>query len=251
MKNQQLISMIFILVLVLAACGPSSGELEATTTAIAANVFSTQTAEAPTATITPTITPTSTSKPTQTTTPTPSRTPTITVEPTADYSWAKLTLDDLPPGFTEIPADDFIAAMGELGDESLDFEDGFMFLDLERVHILMGFTVLIDSSRDQVGFDLLVSQPDIMAQLFISGLEEEEGDEILSQDAIADTEGLGDAANYFVIVVDLDGTPMLMDVLIFRQGSVGLILMLIHEDSDVPVVDVVELGSLVASRGQS
>ncbi len=197
----------------------------------------------------PDVTPTPTLTPTPTNTPTPSRTPTLTLEPPPDNSWARLTLDDLPPGFTEIPSDDFLAAMGEVGEESLVFEDAYIFLDIERFHILMGFTVLITSQGEQAGFDLILRQPDIMAELFVIGLEEEGEDEILSQEAIADTEGLGDAANHFRIVADMDGTPMLMDVLIFRQGSAGVILILMYEDGDVSAVDVVELGSLIESRG--
>jgi hypothetical protein len=66
-----------------AACGPSQGELDATTTVVAQNIYSTQTAQAPTATNTPTDTPIPTLTATVTATPTlsptvpPSATPTV------------------------------------------------------------------------------------------------------------------------------------------------------------------------------
>ncbi len=59
---------------VIAACGPSQAELDARKTEVAASIFATQTAAAPT----PTMTPTPTSEPTHT----PTLTPTITPTPT-------------------------------------------------------------------------------------------------------------------------------------------------------------------------
>ena len=71
------IVLVFALLFVLSACGPSEGEMQATGTQVADEIFGTQTALAPTATSTntPSITPT----PTETLTPT--ITPTITNTP--------------------------------------------------------------------------------------------------------------------------------------------------------------------------
>jgi hypothetical protein len=81
-KQQGLV--VLLLGLVVAACGPSQAELDANATEIAAQVFATQTAVAPTPTHTPTVTPTATDTPTATLTPTatPTDTPTDTPTPT-------------------------------------------------------------------------------------------------------------------------------------------------------------------------
>ena len=62
------------------SCGPSEEELDATATQFTANIFATQTADAPT--ITPTPSPTAT----PTSTPSPTLTPTITLTPTPDLN---------------------------------------------------------------------------------------------------------------------------------------------------------------------
>jgi hypothetical protein len=82
MKPPQLLVLITIVLLpiLLPACGPSQAELDATATLVAANTFTTQTAEAPTATPTFTPTPTATATPTHTATAMPTATP---VPPTA------------------------------------------------------------------------------------------------------------------------------------------------------------------------
>lgn len=73
------ISLLLVACVILIACGPSQAEQDAQATQIAANDFATQTAEAPTATLTPTsVPPTATPTPTATLTATPTATPTPT-----------------------------------------------------------------------------------------------------------------------------------------------------------------------------
>ena len=77
-----LIVLLALASLLLVACGPSEAERNAIATSVAAAIYATQTAEAPTSTPTPTRTPTPTHTPTPTTTPTPTRTNTPTPTPT-------------------------------------------------------------------------------------------------------------------------------------------------------------------------
>jgi hypothetical protein len=77
-----LFTLLIIMTLMLASCGPSQDEIEATATQQAANDHATQTANAPTATLTSTLTPTPTETPTPTPTFTPSPSPTRTLTPT-------------------------------------------------------------------------------------------------------------------------------------------------------------------------
>lgn len=80
MKKKEISVLIFLLAsVILVACGPSQAELDAQATKVAADIFATQTAEAPTPT--PTFTPTFTPTPTPTSTPTSIPTPTATPPP--------------------------------------------------------------------------------------------------------------------------------------------------------------------------
>ncbi len=81
-KISKLCSIVLLVNLVLAACGPSQAELDATETKVAADTFATQTANAPTATATLTASPEPTS--TFTITPEPSSTPTSAPPPVED-----------------------------------------------------------------------------------------------------------------------------------------------------------------------
>lgn len=82
------------------ACSFSRGDAVATVTQIAAEIFGTQTATAPTSTPTFTPSPTATVTPTPTTTPTPTQTPTATSSPTATKNPNIIFFDDFS-GTTE------------------------------------------------------------------------------------------------------------------------------------------------------
>lgn len=100
-RKKTLISIIggLVLFMVLSACGSSQEELDATTTQVAADQFSTQTAEAPTATQTPT----NTATPTITNTPKPTNTPSATPTPlpTATPTFTLMTIDSIPMALYE------------------------------------------------------------------------------------------------------------------------------------------------------
>lgn len=126
------------ILILLSACGPSQAELDATSTGIAHDNFSTQTAQAPTATNTPTDTPiptataTATAKPTLTPTTPPTATPTVEpgafITSTLENGWINYESQTdgftiaLPPEWIPInlnpdTLDDALAVSGELNPE--------------------------------------------------------------------------------------------------------------------------------------
>jgi S1-C subfamily serine protease len=112
MRKKAFLIVCVVLAMLLAACGPPQEELDAQATEIAANVFATQTAEAPTHTPTATVTstPTTTATPTPTVTatftPTPTSTPTPTHTPTPGPLTVEQIFERVSPSmaFIETPA---------------------------------------------------------------------------------------------------------------------------------------------------
>jgi len=100
-KQRSCVLVILLLGVVLSACGPSQSERDAQATQIVANIFATQTAEAPTPT--PTFTVTSTPMPTPTNTPTPTDTPTATPTPTLTPTPTYTPTDTPTPTNTPTP----------------------------------------------------------------------------------------------------------------------------------------------------
>ncbi len=239
----------------LVACGPSEEELNATATQNAANIFATLTAEAPTPTHTPTITPTPTPSPTNTPTPTatatatprPSATPTITPTPTPDLSSMMLTLDDLPPGFEEVPGEmmEFFAGGGITGvfDSSAAFmlQDPFHFL-LQVTNEMSGFEANI--------FDTQASDPEVLATASLTGMgiPSLEDENVLAYAPIEELEEVGDLASGARIDVLVQDAPFTIYLVALRRGDFGVVLMLMTYVDTEPEVQVTDLAGILDQR---
>jgi len=93
------VSVLLLIGIILSACGPSQANLDVRATQVAASIFATQTAQAPT--VTPTFTPSPT--PTATATATPTSTPTNTPTPTPTPTQALPTATASPTPKPTLP----------------------------------------------------------------------------------------------------------------------------------------------------
>lgn len=153
-------------------------------------------------------------------------------------------MQDLPPGFVEMPPAELGLAAEDLSQEGFVVDDLFVFLDSEHFELILGFTVLIPGRLEQVAFDLILQQPDFIVESFIGGM----GTEMLEQEALPGLDDIGDASTGLTVVAEAEGIPMRIDGVLFRRGSVGVFLFVLYLDGDVPVVSVDELARKLDSR---
>lgn len=238
-------SMIFLITIslatgVLSACGPSQAELEATSTHVAKDISSTQTAEAPTATPTKTPSPTATSTPTATATPTltptPINTPTMTPTPVPAWWDAVLVLEDLPEGFTPM-AEDEISAMEQ---NSLQGAIGFGFIDELMTQVIMGVYEPLPSRAEQITFDKIL--PDTAEMLANSTGATD------TPVAITGMDDIGDARSALTFLIAGGGFDMRVDLTLFRRGDVAVTLYTFYPDGDEPALSAGELAGLLDQR---
>ena len=222
-KKPSLILTLLLMAVLVSACGPSQAELDAQATKVAAAIFATQTAEAPTATPTPTPTPSPTSTPTDTPAPSPT--------PLPDLSGAVLMLDDLPPGFAAMPLEQLGLTPKDLSGEGFEAESVFAFLEPSTFQLIMGFTLLVPDTIQQAGFDLALRNPEFLLNQFIGGMG---ATDVVEQQALPDLDDIGDASTGLAVVADLEGISMRIDMVVFRTGPVGAMVMLMYPDGIDP-----------------
>ena len=232
---------------IIGACKPSQAELEAQDTKIAVDIFSTQTAQAPTATTTlipsPTNTPTIT--PTITTSVPPTNTPTINPTPLLNIPGVVLTLEDLPPGFEEILPEEFGFTAEDLSSEGLTVESVFTFMQVEPLGLIMGFTTQITSPVDQLGFDIALTQPEFLMEALIGGMEPLD---IHDQRELPGLAVYGDASAGLTLATDIGGIVMRMDLAVLRRDVVGAFLFSMYIDGDIPAITIDEIASKMDER---
>jgi hypothetical protein len=226
---------------IVTACGPSQAELDAQATEIAADIFGTQTAAAPT----PTFTPTSTPRPTSTPVPTP------TPRPLSD---AALTIDDLPAGFLEADPADFGLDTGSLAYfVSLDpaaesrIEGGFAYsLETEEAfEIVAGATALFPTRLAEAQFAANIP---LMLEGFLFGVALVGGStDTMEVDELPEIV-VGDESGGVTTVVDLGGLPLRFDVALFRRDRLAAVIFTVYIDGDVPAISLSEVSQRLDER---
>jgi len=242
MENRSSLMLVVLLSAILvAACGPSQAELDAQETKVAAAIFATQTAQAPTATPTPTPTDTPTPSPT----PTPTDTPVPSPTTLPDLSDVVLTLDDLPSGFSDMPLEQLGLTPEDLSGGGFEAESVFAFLEPSAFQLIMGFTLLVPDAIQQAGFDLALRNPEFLLNLFVSGMG---ATEVVEQQELPGLDDVGDVSTGLTVVADLGGISMRIDMVVFRTGPAGAIVMLMYPDGADPDISIGEVAQRLESR---
>jgi hypothetical protein len=225
---------------VLAACGPSQADVNATATQVAINGSATQTALAPTATPTKTPTPTATSTPTATATPTltptPVNTPTITPTPVPAWWEAVLVLEDLPKGFRPMTEDDLSALYQTMPPGTI----GFGFIDEAKTQVIMGFYAPLPSRAEQIAFDNILPDTAVLMATAAGATT--------APEAITGMDDVGDARSALTFLIPGGGFDMRVDFTLFRRGEVAAFLYTFYPDGDQPVFSAGELARLLDMR---
>jgi hypothetical protein len=269
MKKRSLYVPVLLLAgVVLSGCGPSQAELDATATQAAAAAFATQTALAPTATPTytpsptPTKTPTPTNTPTATPTPKPTNSPTATPAPTqtntpavaptsgsakggttkpaptSPVTGSLLKLADLPTGFVEMPAEQ----LGDMGQGMPEGTRAFGYTSAKGDQIVMGMLIPYPGQTDQRLFDTTLP---FMVAATLAGVG-------ASGDA-QELEGLddvGEARAAATSVSEMGAISFRWDIVGFRRGDVGVILIVAYSDGEKPSATAGDLARLLDGRIQ-
>ena len=182
-------------------------------------------------------------------TPTLTATPTIspTVIPVSglDLSEASFSLEDLPAGFTEMSLAELGLTKEDLSGDDFTFEDIFVFLGSDPLEIVMGFTILLPTQLDQVGFDIDLHQPEFLMESFVGGMG---ATNIIEQKELTHLNDIGNASAGLTVVADMDGIQMRIDMAVFRRDAAGAVILLMYIDGDVPVLTIEEATTKLDNR---
>jgi hypothetical protein len=275
MNGKASLSLCLWVSLLLAACRflPSPDDVEATRVAVAqatravretevaAAIYATETAEAPTSTPTPTNTPTPTVTPTPTSTPTPTptftpkptRTPTMTPTatptsvPTPDWSGMVLIAKDLPDRFWEMPPEALSFGPGNPSMVSLaPIETAFMLMDEVGNEAVSGFTVMLPTRAEQIDFD---EQMSMYAKAISLGIAVGTGVEDLPEPQELPDLQIGDASTGIAMEMPVEDTGAVhLEAVLFRRDKVGAFLFTICMSDQDPTLSIVDLARTLDER---
>jgi len=173
-------------------------------------------------------------------------------DPTADLSSLVLTLQDLPPGFTQMSSD-YVASLRNKLSQGPDFKPASIFAyqkidsKLFELQLLIGFTVQLSDSTLQAMFDR-ASGEGIFAKAFSQGLNDNKELQFTPPATLTLQDKIGEVSAGWRSQGKVENIPMNVDLALFRRGQIGVVMATIYLDGTKPTITISEAGRKFDSR---
>ncbi|MBW3585827.1 MAG: hypothetical protein KY448_08240 [Cyanobacteria bacterium 0813] len=166
--------------------------------------------------------------------------------PAADLSNLVLTLQDLPPGFTEMSSD-YVASFRNQLSQIPDFKPASIFAyqkidrKLFELQLLIGFTVQLSDPTQQGTFDQAIREG-IAAKAFSQGLNSNKESPFTHPAALSLQDKIGEVSAGWRSQGKIENIPMNVDGALFRRGQIGVLMATIYLDGTKPTITISEAG---------
>jgi hypothetical protein len=173
-------------------------------------------------------------------------------DPAADLSSLVLTLQDLPPGFTEMPSD-YVASLRNKLSQGPEFKAASIFAyqkidsKLSELQLLIGFTFQLSDPTLQAAFDQGMGEG-IFAKAFTQGLNDDKELQFSPPATLTLQDKIGEVSAGWRSQGKVENIPMNVDLALFRRGQIGVVMATIYLDGTKPTITISEAGRKFDSR---
>ena len=173
-------------------------------------------------------------------------------DPAADLSGLVLTLQDLPPGFTEMPSD-YVASLRNKLSQRPEFKAASIFAyqkidsKLLELQLLIGFTLQLSDPTLQAAFDRGIGRG-IFAKAFTQGLNDDKELQFTPPATLTLQDKIGEVSAGWRSQGKVENIPMNVDLALFRRGQIGVVMATIYLDGTKPSITISEAGRKFDSR---
>lgn len=174
---------------------------------------------------------------------------------------ATLTLEDLPPGFTELPPE--IATMlasrleviqKQLGQENMKPENFFAYVNPKTFQVVLGFTGKLPNQSEQATFDASLEkakQPEVQ-QKILSLLQEQLktfGEvKVTDYRLLPNLNNVANASTGMTLALEMRGQPLRFDLAAFRRNTTGALTGIMYANGEQPALGVGDLAQKLDQR---
>ena len=172
--------------------------------------------------------------------------------PAADLSSLVLTLQALPPGFTEMPSD-YVASLRNKLSQRPEFKAASIFAyqkidsKLLELQLLIGFTFQLSDPTLQAAFDQGIGEG-IFAKAFTQGLNDDKELQFTPPATLTLQDKIGEVSAGWRSQGKVENIPMNVDLALFRRGQIGVVMATIYLDGTKPSITISEAGRKFDSR---
>ncbi|WP_445245580.1 hypothetical protein [Microcoleus sp. OTE_8_concoct_300] len=172
--------------------------------------------------------------------------------PAADLSSVVLTLQDLPPGFTEVSSE-YVASFRNKLSQGLGFKPPSLFAyqkidsKLFELQLLIGFTVQLSDPIQQARFDQAIREG-MVAKAVSQGLNSNKESQFTDPAALTLQDKIGEVSAGWRTQGKIENIPMNVDLALFRRGQIGVLMATMYLDGTKPPITISEAGRKLDSR---
>lgn len=185
----------------------------------------------------------------------------VAAESAAPAQQATLTLEDLPPGFTELPPE--LAAKiasrleiirEQMGQGNMNSENFFIFVNPKTFQIVLGFTGKFPNEVQQTSFDTNLQQlhqPEVQQRtvsLLQENLKSFGSIKVTEYRELPELNNLGNASTGIALALEMQNQPLQLDLAAFRRNSTGAFTGVIYANGQQPGVAVADLAQKLDRR---
>ena len=173
-------------------------------------------------------------------------------EPGGELSNLILTLQDLPPGFTEMSPDEVANFRNQLT-QGPAFQPGSVFgyqkidRNLFQFQMLIGFTVQLSEPMQQANFDKAIREG-TAAKAFYEGLNSKKELQFTNPSALTLPDNIGEVSAGWRSQGKIENIPMNVDMTLFRRGKIGAFTTIFYIDGTKPSITISEAARKLDSR---
>jgi len=169
-----------------------------------------------------------------------------------DLSQVVLTLQDLPPGFEEMPSE-LAALKAKLNQqETFKAESVFAFQKTNQpFQLLMGFTTLLPTRLEQATFDSYLNQS-AFVQPFLEGFQQGSQAEVVEPRKLKlpSLNQIGNASAGWGASAKVKGIPISLDAVLLRRGQVGALMISMYMEGETPPLPISEIARKLDERAK-
>lgn len=171
-----------------------------------------------------------------------------------------LTLQDLPSGFQELPAQikPLIAAQLDtikrvLGQQNLQLDNSFSFVNQQPLEVVLGFsTTLPNQPLTLLKFDASLQQLEQpnLGKKFQEELQAvQPGIDVVDYKVLPDLNNIANSSRGITLAIKMQGIPPLrMEMVGFRRNKVGAFTAVFYLDGTQPVISVKDVAAKLDDR---
>ncbi|MEW6492117.1 MAG: hypothetical protein AB1589_06155 [Cyanobacteriota bacterium] len=174
---------------------------------------------------------------------------------------ATLTLEDLPPGFTELPpelaakiASRLEVLREQMGQGNMKPENFFAFVNPKTFQVVLGFTGKFPNEAQQTSFDTNLQQlhqPEAQERtlsLLQENLKAFGSIKVTEYRALPELNNLANASTGIALALEMHNQPLRLDLAAFRRNSMGAFTGVMYANGQQPVIAVADVAQKLDHR---